>query len=57
MEILDADTGLVLGAGPVGADGKYAVRFSRPLADGTHKVRVTATDAMGTSAPTAGPTP
>ena len=47
IEIIDADTDLVLGAGPVGADGKYAVRFSRPLEDGTHKVRVTATDALG----------
>ncbi len=47
IEILDADTELVLGASPVGSDGKYAVRFSRPLEDGTHKVKVTATDVMG----------
>ncbi len=47
IEILDADTDLILGSGPVGGDGKYAVRFSRPLADGTYKVKVTATDAMG----------
>ena len=47
LEIIDADTDLVLGSGPVGSDGKYAVKFSRPLADGTHQVRVTATDAQG----------
>jgi hypothetical protein len=47
IEILDADTDLILGAGPVGGDGKYAVRFSRPMEEGTHRVRVIATDALG----------
>ncbi len=47
IEIFDADTDLILGSGPVAGDGKYAVKFSRPLDDGTHKVRVTATDTLG----------